>query len=104
MKFVVAEQFHRRPSGRYRTDGPWSGEKFREDYLVPLIQQAISENKKLLINFDNVSMSASSFIHEAFSGLIVHKHFTKEQLINTLVIESERTAIVESIYEYLNQN
>ena len=34
MKILVSEDFYRRPAGRYRDRGTYTGEAFREDILI----------------------------------------------------------------------
>lgn len=72
MKLKVAD-FSDTPSGRYITDGPHSGEEFREKYLLPNYK-ALKNNEKLIIIIDGVEGYGSSFLEEAFGGLVrIHK-------------------------------
>lgn len=61
----VAHDFSPYPAGRYRTDGPWNGEKFREDYLLPALKRG-----PVTIVLDGVAGLPSSFFEEAIGGLI----------------------------------
>lgn len=98
---VVAQDFHKRPAGRYRIDGSYSGEAFREDYLLPELQQ-LTGNQKLIVDFEGVTMSASSFLEEAFGGLVRHKYFLAKDLQNKLEIHSSRQSIIDKVWEYID--
>ncbi len=60
----VAEQFSRFPAGR--TTGPANGASFREKLLVP----ALDENEQVIVDFNGVVGLPSSFLEEAFGGLV----------------------------------
>ena len=62
----VSRDFSPYPAGRYRKDGPFSGEAFREDVLVPTLQKAGS----VVVNIDGVAGLPSSFWEEVFGGLV----------------------------------
>lgn len=54
------------PGGRFRSDGPWSGEQFREDVLAP----ALREGRVDVILGDGLAGLPPAFIDEAFGGMI----------------------------------
>jgi hypothetical protein len=54
------------PGGRYRHEGPFSGEQFRNDLLEP----ALREFDQVILNLNGAIGYPSSFIDEAFGGLI----------------------------------
>lgn len=62
----VAKDFSDTPGGRYRKDGKFSGEEFREDFLIPKYLEAKEKNERLLINIDNCYGFCDSFLDEAF--------------------------------------
>ena len=80
----IARDFSKFPAGRYRSDGPYSGEVFRKDFLEPAIENYDQVNIKI----DNVSSFGSSFLEEAFGGLI-RDGYTKEFLSKKLNIQAE---------------
>jgi hypothetical protein len=65
---IISEVFSDAPGGRLRSDGPKSGQQFREEFLVPALEQ-ISNGDKLLIDLDGGFGYATSFLEEAFGGL-----------------------------------
>lgn len=67
-KISIANDFSKYPAGRYLADGPWNGEKFRNDLLAPAMED---ENYEMVeVDFDDVAGFGSSFLEEAFGGLI----------------------------------
>lgn len=58
------------PGGRYVADGPYSGEFFREEVLRPQLTAAISSREVLTVVLDGAPGYGSSFLEEAFGGLI----------------------------------
>jgi hypothetical protein len=72
MMIDVAEQFSAHPSGREPKDGPFNGEKFRRELLIPAIKKIMEKevpDKHLVVNIDSVRTFGSSFLEEAFGGL-----------------------------------
>ena len=96
----IASAFSRVPAGRYRSDGPYSGERFRDDFLVP----ALKEGQRVVVNFDGARGYGSSFLEEAFGGLIRKSFFTPETLSKKLeLVSKEDPTVVEEVLEYINQ-
>lgn len=101
VEIKVATDFYRRPAGRFKSDGRYSGETFREDFLLPKLQQ-LADNDKLIVDFTDVSMSGSSFLEETFGGLVRKGYFTVEQLEEKLEIRAEsRQVIIDNVWLYI---
>ncbi|MEL7594476.1 STAS-like domain-containing protein [Aeromonas veronii] len=79
----IGNQFHNDPSGRYYTDGDGSGEEFREEVLRPLLE--CKSIDKITINISrNVEGYGSSFLVEAFGGLIKYGYFKSNFVDNKI--------------------
>ncbi|MCC7219319.1 MAG: STAS-like domain-containing protein [Candidatus Contendobacter sp.] len=75
------------PSGRYYSDGPASGEQFREECLRPRIE-ALKPNEKLKIILDDgVEGYGSSFLVEGFAGMVRYGYMRSEQLLALIQIQ-----------------
>lgn len=61
----IAEDFTKYPGGRYRKFGKGSGEEFR-DFLIPYMDR----KEPLTIVLDGTAGYSSSFLEEAFGGLV----------------------------------
>lgn len=71
---VVARDFSPYPAGRYRKDGPYSGEAFREDALLPKLADA----DPVIVVIDGVAGLPSSFWEEVFGGLVRRHNMSPE--------------------------
>ncbi len=94
---VIAKEFTETPAGRYVTDGSYSGERFRDDILLP----ALLNNDLVTINLDGTLGYGSSFLEEAFGGLIREKDMTLSDIKAKLQITSSRTLYPNRIWKYL---
>lgn len=63
--FNIAQQFSRFPGGRLRIHGPYSGEQFREEVLLPLL----SSCEKLVIDMTGALGYGASFLDESFGEI-----------------------------------
>jgi hypothetical protein len=83
-KLSVARDFSRHPGPRYILQGKWSGEQFRK-----LIVEYLNKYDKILIDLDGTSGIGSSFLDEAFGGLIRSENYKYGDLLNRLKFKSE---------------
>jgi len=94
----IARDFGRYPAGRYLTDGPYSGQAFRENLLAPALR---SGDGVVHIELDGARGLASSFLEEAFGGL-VRGGFDSKTLLNRLHLQSTDPSLIEEIKEYIS--
>lgn len=99
----IAREFSRTPGPRQISEGDFSGETFRVNILAPLVQRAVAEHERLLVDLDGTAGCGTSFLEEAFGGLIRHHGYTLAQIRNTIEIKSnERPYYKDNIEnEYL---
>ncbi len=86
------------PGGRYVSSGNYSAEVFRDDILIP----ALNEHKNIRLDLDNVVGYASCFLEELFGGL-VRKGFTKEEIDKRIKLVSIRNSLFKEIDHYLTE-
>ncbi|PTB84685.1 DUF4325 domain-containing protein [Pseudidiomarina aestuarii] len=87
MKYNVGIEFSPDPAGRFYTDGDASGEQFREEVLLDKLKK-ININEKLIIVLDDgIESYGSSFLSEAFGGLVKYGYFRPNFLLDTLRFE-----------------
>ena len=81
---IIDRDFTHYPGGRYRRHGDFSGESFRDDLLVP----ALEANDHVTVVLDGVEGYASSFLEEAFGGLIRERGYSVDQVRRQLSVEA----------------
>jgi hypothetical protein len=82
----IATDFARYPFGRYVGDGPYSGQRFREELLVPALRR---DSEEIVVNLDGAIGMGSSFLEEAFGGL-VRQGFDRDEVARRVRISSSR--------------
>lgn len=88
------------PGGRYRTDGKFSGEEFREDILRDLFKKVLENDDLLTIDLDNTYGYPSSFLEEAFGGLA--REFNSDLVLKYMRFISDDDPIeIERIKKYV---
>ena len=97
----VAQDFSKYPAGRYRGDGDFSAENFRETFLLPALQNIGYE--KVVVKLDNVAGYSSSFLEETFGGLVRSNKITKEEILKKLSLESEDANLLSEIEQYIRE-
>lgn len=101
LTIIIAKDFSDTVGGRYRAEGDYSGEQFREELLEPKVKEAISNNEKLLIDFDGGYGYPTSFLEESFGGLI-RIGFESTVILNLLILKSEdNPKIIDRVKNYI---
>jgi len=93
----IGKDYSRYPAGRYREDGPFSGERFREELLLPPFQQGL----EVEIILDGTVGYGSSFLEEAFGGLI-RRGIPAKAVTKGLKLVTEDKALSQEIWSYIN--
>jgi len=93
----IASEFSRHPAGRYKTDGEFSGEVCRKKILVP----ALKRPERVIIELDGTRGYGSSFLEEAFGGLVREESFSETDLKNKIVFRSADPSLPEEIWGYV---
>lgn len=84
----IARDFSDVPSGRFPEDGDFNGQRFREEFLVPLL----NEKNFIDIVLDNAEGYGSSFLEEAFGGLVREHGYDKNFLLSHLHLIANSSA------------
>jgi hypothetical protein len=98
----IAQDFTRTPGPRFRSEGKFSGEEFRQEFLEKWFAEARQQGAKLFIDLDGGYGYAPSFIEEAFGGLArIHG---SDAVLKTLLLKSdEEPYLAERAREYIRR-
>ncbi|AYP29020.1 hypothetical protein AS1_40 [Marinobacter phage AS1] len=100
MKTIRVKDFTEFPGPRYAKLGPYSGEEFRQKVLEPAIKEAGTD---LEIDLDGTFGYGSSFLEEAFGGLVRLRVITDAQakVISQHIKSDEDPSLAEEVKSYL---
>jgi STAS-like domain of unknown function (DUF4325) len=84
----IASDYSTSPAGRTPADGPFNGQRFRDTVLVPALRDAISQSATLVVNLDGAFSYSSSFLEEAFGGLVRTGLFSATEITDHLELRS----------------
>ncbi len=93
----IGRDFSRYPAGRYPADGKYNGQTFRRKHLVPALQRF----DKVDIFLDDAVDYGSSFLEEAFGGLVRVEHIDKSIILTKLDLHSDFSYLIAEIREYI---
>jgi hypothetical protein len=98
----IARDFSPYPAGRYRKDGPFSGQAFREDTVLPRLKKT----DRITIDIDGVAGLPSSFWEEVFGGLVRREGLTPEfvrQHVRVYTSEKSLEPFVRMAYKFAEE-
>lgn len=94
----IGRDYSRFPAGRYLEDGQSNGQRFREQFLVP----ALKGGGKLKVLFDDALGYGSSFLEEAFGGLVRSRLFSKSDIDERLELVTDDDSMRLEISQYID--
>lgn len=96
----IANDFTPIPGPRFKKDGDFSGEEFREKILLPKFEEALQSKRKILVDFDGGYGYLISFLEEAFGGL--SRIYDSQVVLSILEFKSdEEEALIEKVKKYI---
>lgn len=93
----VAREFTRFPAGRYAKNGDTSGEAFRENFLL----EPLRKGESVFVDLDGTVGYGSSFLEEAFGGIVRQLHIAPETLLAQLTFRSADPTLVDEVEQYI---
>lgn len=98
--YVIANDYTDTPGPRYENEGPFSGENFRKTVLLDLLKKAQEQNTTILIDFDGGYGYPTSFLEEAFGGLV---RATKNKNISSIILfkSDEEPSLINEVESYI---
>lgn len=83
VRIDICRQFSDVPAGRYYRDGKFTGQKFREEFVRPYLD----DGRNVVLNIDGVESLPSSFWEEVFGGLI-RAGYSESSVRNRISVET----------------
>ncbi len=96
-KISVAKDFSKFPAGRYLSDGPASGQAFRDTLLAP----ALLTGEPVEVDFEGTVGYGSSFLEEAFGGLVREHGLTTDQISRLSFKQTNEAHIKREAMNYI---
>lgn len=101
-ELIVARQFSRTPGPRYIDEGDFSGELFRREFLLSEVRAAVESGETLTVDLDGTAGYGTSFLEEAFGGLVREDKISAVALRRVLRFRSdEEDYLSEDIMSYI---
>ena len=100
---VVAKEFSPTPGFRTKEEGPFPADEFRDNILYPKLKDAIENNDCLLVDLDGSAGYGTSFLEEAFGGLIRECKLSYQDIMAHLQLKSDDDpSYIDEINGYIN--
>lgn len=96
----IAQEYTKTPGGRFIKEGQFSGEDFREKILKPRYKEAIEEDTKLRIVLDGGYGYGSSFLEEAFGGLVRELGKIDSSIME--IVSEEEPQLIKDVFRYIS--
>ena len=93
----IGREFSRYPAGRTAKDGDYSGQVFLKKFLIP----ALTKGSNVKILLDSALSYGSSFLEEAFGGLIRDEIITPEEFYSRVEFVSSDEYLLAEVASYV---
>lgn len=95
----IADDFSDMPYGRDELDGPFNGKIFRENILTP----SLNAYPVVHIDMNGTMGYGSSFLDEAFGGLVRDDGFSADELKSKLKLSHTRATVLNRAWSYIEE-
>lgn len=103
MIIKIANDYTQTPGARYITDGPFSGEDFRDNILEKKYLECVLKKEPLVVDFDGSYGYSTGFLEEIFGGMI-RKGYSMNDLLNIIkFISKEEPGLISTIFRYMSE-
>lgn len=100
---IVAKEFSPTPGFRTKEESPFPADEFRDNILFPRLKDAINNNGVLLVDLDGSAGYGTSFLEEAFGGLIRECKLSYQDIKAHLLLKSDDDpSYIEEINGYIS--
>lgn len=100
-RISIARDFSQTPGARFSRDGEYSGEEFRDTFLVPLFEDTVNI-EKILIDLDGVEGYSTAFLEEVFGGLA--RRYGSDKILSRIdLVSDEDPLLIEEVLSYIKR-
>ncbi len=100
-KYSIANEYSKNPGARYKKQGEYSGEDFREKVLEPFFKEK-AEGDILEIDLNGLNGYPSSFFEEAFGGIA--RLYKQDDVLKSLrFICEDNPLFIDDLISYIKQ-
>jgi len=100
----IAEIFSVTPGSRYRDEGNFSAEEFRDDILEPILRLTLKNDKKLVVILDRTIGYATCFLEETFAGLVRNYGCRPKALLENIeIVSCEERYLKKDVEKYISE-
>lgn len=99
--YNIAEEFTPFPAGRTPKEGDFSGQAFREILIEKL--QGLQDGDKLVVDLHGLKMAGSSFLEEAFGGLVRVGLLSAKSLHEKMSFTTDKPFLIDEIWHYIDR-
>ena len=100
MLIKISTDFSETPGARSRKEGKYSGEEFRDDFLIKKYEAAKSAHEILTIDFDGGYGYPTSFLEEAFGGLA--RIYPPSEVLDVLgFVSNDEPSLIDEVKNYI---
>lgn len=100
IKIEIAKEYTKAPGGRFKSEGEFSGQDFRETLLGPKYKEAKEKGETLIVILDGGYGYATSFLEESFGGLA--RELKDDGILNIEIISDEEPQLIDKIRKYMS--
>lgn len=90
-RYIVATQFSKYPGGRFKSDGRFSGEEFREEVLMPMLARC----QQITMVLTGANGYGASFLDESFGE--IGKRLGEQECRKRIILVSDDDPTLEAI-------
>ena len=100
IKICISKDYSETLGARYRSEGEYSGEDFRDGFLENMFLSALENRQQIEINLDGGYGNPVSFLEEAFGGL-ARKYGTEKVLSVLCFVSNDEPGQVDEVLSYI---
>ena len=101
IELSVARQFTVKPGRRNGKPGEFSGEEFRNKLLTGAYKEALNNKCILTVDLDGGYGYASSFLEEAFGGMVRDGYDGNDMLGRIEIKSDNQPGLIDNIKKYI---